>query len=253
MAFAGFLSKRVLSVVAVMVSASGLSGCFDLAQNVAVHHDGSGSYAVAVSADGIVGRGLDKHRADIDLNDEDNHAITHVIRHGDTTTETSEIAFHDLSDLKLGDETLSTHVTGKKLLGFGGTEVNFHRTFHVDHARHNHDDADDDEGLGRDILHSIFGDHSYTFTVWLPGKVEHIAPLKVGDNVVHPTVWADKYGHTIIWKMPLIDMFMADRIDFDVNFVANGDFRDTQSSPGVHHRHRHHKDDDDDDDDNDKS
>ena len=49
-------------------------------------------------------------------------------RHGDRTVETSEVAFNDLSDLKLDDETLSLHVKGKKLLGLGGTEVNFHRT-----------------------------------------------------------------------------------------------------------------------------
>jgi len=249
MGFAGFLSKKWLSVATVVVGATGLSGCFDLAQNVAVHRDGSGSYAVAISADGIVAKGLDKKHADIDL-DEDNHAVTHVVRHGDTTTQTSEIAFHDLADLKLGDETITMHVQGKK---DDGSSVNFHRTFHIDHARKERDE--DEEGFGRDVLHSIFGDHTYTFAVWLPGKIDHIAPVVVNDKVVHPTVWTDKYGHTITWKMPLIDMFLANKIDFDVNFVANGEFHDTQSSPSAHHhfRHHHHDSDDDDDDDGDNN
>jgi hypothetical protein len=245
MSFASFLPKRLLPFAVVVASAAGLSGCFDLSQNVAVHHDGTGSYAVAIAADGIVAEGLDKHHADINLDDMDNHAVTHIVHHGDTTVQTSEVAFHDLSDLKLGDETLSMHVTGKKLLGLGGTEVNFHRTFHIDHARREHDE--DGDHIGRDILHSMFGDHTYTFTVWLPGTIDHIAPLKVGDKIVHPTVWGDKYGHTIIWKMPLIDMFMADRLDFDVDFAAQGNFHDTQSLPGTHHHHHHQHDDDDDD------
>lgn len=245
MDFAGFLPKRLLPVAVVVFGAAGLSGCFDLQQNVAVHRDGSGSYAIAVSAQGMIGDAIDKHDADFDLNDSDNHAVTHRVRNGDTTTQTSEIAFHDLSDLKLGDETITMHVQGKN---DAGAQVNFHRTFHIDHARKEHDE--DEEGFGRDVLHSIFGDHTYTFSVWLPGKIDHIAPVVVHDNVVHPIVWADKYGHTVIWKMPLIDMFLADKIDFDVNFVANGDFRDTQTSPGVRHHHRRHHHDDDDDDDN---
>jgi hypothetical protein len=247
MSFAGFLPRRMLPVAVAVVGAAGLSGCFDLQQNVAVRRDGSGTYAVAVSAQGMIGDAIDKHDADFDLNDGDNHAVTHRMRKGDTTTQTSEIAFHDLSDLKLGDETIAMHVQGKK---DDGSEVNFRRTFHVDHARKNHDADDDEQGFGRDVLHSIFGDHTYTFAVWLPGKIDHIAPIVVNDQVIHPTVWTDKYGHTIIWKMPLIDMFLSDKIDFDVNFVANGDFHDTHTSPGVRHHRRHHHDDDDDDDDN---
>ncbi len=253
MSFAGFLPRRVLPVAVVVVGAAGLSGCFDLQQNVALRRDGSGTYAVKVSAQGMIGDAIDKHDADFDLNDGDNRAVTRRARTGDTTTQTSEISFHDLSDLKLGDETIAMHVEGRK---DDGSDVNFHRTFRIDHARKNHDADGDEEGFGRDVLHSIFGDHTYTFAVWLPGKIDHIAPVVVHDHVVHPIVWADGYGHTVIWKMPLIDMFLADKIDFDVNFVANGNFHDTQTSPGVHHRHRRHHDDDDDDDDdhdNDKS
>ncbi len=58
MGFAGFLPRRTLSVAVVVGSAVGLSGCFDLAQKVAVRHDGSGAYAVEIAANGIVGEGL---------------------------------------------------------------------------------------------------------------------------------------------------------------------------------------------------
>lgn len=232
MGFGLSLPTRMLSAAVLVASAVGLCGCFDLEQKVAVRHDGSGTYAVIVSADGIVGEGLDKKHGDIDIGDD--RAVSHVARHGDTTTQTSEIAFRDLSDLKLGDEKIGLHVTGKKYFGLGGTEVNFHRSFHVDHARHRHDNGDDGH-LGRDILHSMFGDHTYTFVLWLPGSIEHIAPLRVGGHLVQPTVWGDAYGHTIIWKTKLIDMFMADQLDFDVDFAAHGDFHDSESSPGRHH------------------
>jgi hypothetical protein len=242
MVFSGFLTGRVFSASVVVASAIGLSGCFDLEQKVGLHSNGSGTYAMAVSADGLVGRGLDKHDADIDIGDDD-HAVTHKMRRGDTTIETSEVSFHDLSDLKLGDETIALHVKGKTA---DETTVNFHRTFQVDHARRHHDDEDDH--IGKDILETMFDGHSYKFSVWLPGRIEHIAAVRVGNRVVHPTVWSDRYGHTIIWKMDLTDMFLANQIDFDVDFAAKGDFRDAHSSPGRHHIHRHHHDDDDDDD-----
>ena len=240
MGFAGFLPRRTLSVAVVVGSAVGLSGCFDLAQKVAVRHDGSGTYAVEIAANGIVGEGLGKKDANIDI-DDDLNGVTRISRKGDVTTRTTEAAFRDLSGLKLGDETLGLHVTGKK---DDLTEVNFHRTFHVDHARRHHDE--DDDHMGRDVLESMFGGHSYTFAVWLPGKIEHIAPVRVANHTVSPIVWGDRYGHTIVWKMKLTDMFLADALNFDVDFAAKGDFHDAQSQPGTHHRHHHHHDDDDD-------
>lgn len=244
MSFAGFLPKRALPMAVVLASATGLSGCFDLAQKVAVHSNGSGTYAVEVAANGMVGEGLDKKHGDIDIGDE--RAVTRTVRKGDTTIETSEVAFKDVSELKLNDEVLNLHVKGKT--ANGATQMNFHRSFRVDHARHRRDD--DDEKFGKSILESMFGGHSYKFAVWLPGTIEHIAPVKVGGETVHPTVWSDRYGHTIIWQMKLTDMFMARQLDFDVDFAAKGDFRDGHSLPGKSHhlyRHRDRKDDDDDD------
>jgi hypothetical protein len=242
MGFSGFLPRRALSVSVVVVGAVGLSSCFDLEQKVGLHSNGSGTYAMAVSANGIVGEGLDRHDADIDIGDDD-RAVTHKTRKGDVTTQTSEIAFHDLSDLKLGDETVALHVKGKT---GDMSEVNFHRIFQVDHARRDHDE--DGDHIGKDILETMFDGHSYKFSVWLPGRIEHIMQVRVADHVIHPTVWSDRYGHTITWQIPLSDAFMANQIDFDVDFVAKGDFRDAHSSPGRHHDHHRHRHDDDDDD-----
>ncbi|HVV65708.1 MAG TPA: hypothetical protein VHC42_09570, partial [Rhizomicrobium sp.] len=80
MNFAHFGPKKALSAAAVVILAGGLSGCFDLEQKMAIRHDGSGVYDVIVSADGIVGAGLRKHRADIDIGDD--RAVTRVTRKG---------------------------------------------------------------------------------------------------------------------------------------------------------------------------
>ena len=232
-----FASKRLFSLGAVVVCTVGLSGCFDLSQKVAIGGDGSGGYQISVAADGIMGEGIRKHHADIDF-DDDMPLHTRVSVVDGKTVQTSGTAFHDLSDLRLSDETISLHVKGKKLLGLGGTQVNFHRSFNIDRARHHHDE-DSDDHIGRDVLTSMFGDHTYTFSVWLPGSIDHINPLYVGDREVKPVVTQSGNGHLIAWRMKLTDMFLANELDFDVDFTAHGNFHDTQTRWAEHHRHHH--------------
>jgi hypothetical protein len=245
MEFAQLLPKRALTAIVLTGTAVGLSGCFDLAQKVAVRSNSSGSYSVEIAANGLVGDALgdDKHRH-VDIGDDDDKGVTHIRRQGDMTVHTTEFAFKDLNGLHLGDESVGLHVKGKE----GDlTQVNFHRSFQIGHARHRHDE--DDDHVGHDVLQSMFGGHTYEFAVWLPGKIEHIAPVRVDGHTVSPVVWGDAYGHTLIWKMPLSDAFMSENIDFDVDFAAKGDFHDAKSQPSEHHHHHHDNDDDDDDND----
>jgi hypothetical protein len=241
MDFALFVPKRLVSVGAVIACTLGLSGCFDLGQKVAIGRDGSGGYAISVAADGLIAKGIrEDHHGKFELGD-DMPMVTHVRVVGDKTVQTSGTSFRDLSDLRLSDETISLHVKGQKLLGLGGTEMNFHRSFNISNARKHHMD-DDDSGLGKDILTSMFGDHTYTFSVWLPGSVDHINPVVIGDRVVQPVVTQDGDGHTVTWQMKLTDMFLADELDFDVDFTAHGNFHDT-ATQWVEGRHHHHGDD----------
>ncbi len=230
----------------IALSAVGLTGCFDLTQKVAVRHDGSGTYAVEIAANGVVGEGLrQKDNDDFDIGG-DMHGTTHISRNGDVTTRSEEVAFKDISELKLDDEQMNLHVKGH---GGDATELHFHRTFNVGSARHDRDDKDDEQ-MGREVLQSMFGGHTYTFVVWLPGHIERIAPVSADGHLVVPTVWGDASGHTIIWKMQLTDMMMSDNLNFDVDFSAKGDFHDAQSQPAPHHHHGgHHHDDDGDGDD----
>ena len=241
MNFAIFSPKTLTSLGTVILCAVGLSGCFDLGQKVAIGRDGSGGYAISVAADGMLGRALKDHHSDIDIGDDDLPMRTHVAVVDGRTVQTSGVAFRDLSDLKFSDESMSLRVKGKKLLGLGGTEVNFHRSFNIERARHHHNDSDDRD-LGHDVLTSLFGDHTYTFSVWLPGTIDHINPLYVAGHEVKPSVTNDGTGHTITWRMRLADALATDELDFDVDFSAHGNFHDTQTRWGEHHRHHHRSD-----------
>ena len=235
MNFAIFSPGKLTSLGAMIACAIGLSGCFDLAQKVAIGRDGSGGYAVSVAAEGIVGEGLAKKHAHIEMGDM--RLSTRVDTVNGRTVQTTGTAFHDLSDLRMSDESMSLHVKGQKLLGLAGTEVNFHRSFNINHALSHHEEDNDDEHFGKDILTSMFGDHTYTFSVRLPGTIDHIAPLSVDGHLVQPQIVDNGDGHTITWRMKLTDMMLSDELDFDVDFTAHGNFHDTQS---VVTEHRHH-------------
>ena len=109
MDFAIFSPKRLFSLGTVITCAVGLSGCFDLGQKVAIGRDGSGGYAVSVAADGIVGDGLKDKKGNIDIGDDDMPMHSRVAVVDGKTVQTSGVAFHNLSDLKLSDETISLH------------------------------------------------------------------------------------------------------------------------------------------------
>jgi hypothetical protein len=236
MRFTALASKRLLSFGAVVACAVGLGGCFDLDQKVAIGRDGSGGYAIALTTDGVMADAMRKKPADLEVGDM--HMVTHVATVGDKTVQTSGTSFHDLSDLKLSDETISLHVKGQKLLGLMGTQVNFHRSFAVDHARRDRDQGD--EKMGRDILTSMFGDHTYSFSVWLPGEIDKANTIHAGSRTIEPTIRPAGDGHTVTWKMKLVDLFLADTLDFDVDFTSRGNFHDATSGHATH-RH-HHKD-----------
>jgi hypothetical protein len=224
------LRNFALSAVLVAV-ATGLSGCFDLVQHVAIARDGSGQYETAISAQGFVGEALRNKTADLTGQ---NRAVTTTSDVNGTVTQRSVVDFKSLSNLAFSDQVIDLSVRGHSLFGVGPTEVTFRRSFHVDRARaEHHDDDQQSSAMGRGIAQSILGDHAYVFSVTLPGSIERIAPIVIAGQTIQPQVTGDFYhGNTITWRMPLYLMTMAHALTFEVDFSAYGWFTNVETRRG---------------------
>ncbi len=222
-------SKVLTRALLAAVVSVALCGCFDLTQSVALDRDGAGSYGVAISASGYVGTAIKNGKTNADIGDR-NAQTTTVIENG-VTTRTSTSDFRSLSDLSLSSETIGVHITGHDLFGLGATHAIFRRSFHIGDAEkragHGQDDA-----TARNVIASIFGNHFYQFSVTLPGSIDWIAPMRIGDAQIKPTVSAD--GHTITWRMPLEELFETQALNYSVGFSTWGALKDAQSQPGKH-------------------
>jgi hypothetical protein len=130
---------------------------------------------------------------------------------------------------------MSLSVRSHDFFGLGPTHAAFRYVFLVDRARKDHDahSGGGDEAMGRQIVASILGDHAYVFSVTLPGSIEHVAPIEIGDTLIQPDVSGDFYhGHTVTWRIPLSTLAEAKSLAFEVDFSAYGFFADAHSQPG---------------------
>ncbi len=219
---------RITRLALVMAIAGiGLSGCFDLVQNVAIGRDGAGHYRVSLAAQGIVGEGI-KNASIIDTTR--NHADMATDVADGKVRRTAYVAFNSLSDLALSNQAMSLTVTGHDFFGLGPAHVAFRSVFLVDRAKKAAPGAAAGTAMGRQIAQSILGDHYYTFSVTVPGSIERIAPVAVGPDIVQPNVTGDFYhGHTVTWRLPLYALADARALNFEVDFTAYGLFRDART------------------------
>lgn len=216
------LHHRMALLAVLFASALGLSGCFDLAQNLGIGRDGSGQYRIAVSAQGIIGQALKDEKL---VNPDRNHARFDTTDVNGRVTRTATVDFKSLSDLALSSESISLRVTGRDFFGFGQSHVALRASFMVDKARGER--AETSSPMGREIAQSILGDHSYVYTVTVPGDIERVSDVAVGGVTYRPEVKGDFYnGRTVTWRLPLYAIVDARALDFEVDFVALGSFRD---------------------------
>ena len=75
----------------------------------------------------------------------------------------------------------------------------------------------------------MFGDHTYVFSVTVPGSVESASPVKIGHTIIRPQIGKQDLSATVTWRMPLYTLLQAKVVSFQVDFSAYGSFRDTQS------------------------
>jgi hypothetical protein len=228
---------RPFRAVLLAVAACALTGCFDLDQKVAFRRDGSGRYQLAISAEGPIGEALKSDKKKNDMLGKNKVTETTVIENG-KVTKTARVDFKSLSELALNDETIRLKVLDHGFLGLTPSHMRLTRVFLVGHARDAHGGgapkADDE--AGRQIVASIFGGHTYSFSVTLPGSVDRVAPLRIGGVEVKPEIGGDFYhGHTIVWRMPLTAMMQADKLVFEVDFSALGSFADAETKQDTQH------------------
>ena len=222
---------KARTAAVVLVLSLALSGCFDLAQKVAIDRTGSGNYQIAITAQGIVGEALKEKPVDLEKHD---HAVATTREENGKVTQTSTVAFKSLADLRLNNELMSLTVLSHSFFGLGPAHVRFRRTLLVDNARRaNADRMGDGEDMGKQVLASMFGGHTYSFSVTVPGSILRIAVVKLNDGtLVAPTVTGDFYhGHTVTWTMPLDRMLGRKMLSFEVDFSAYGSFADVHSTP----------------------
>lgn len=229
--------SKFSATVVLAVAAIGLSGCFDLDQSVALNRDGSGQYRLSIAARGVMGDALKSGKSDVHFG-HNNNVHTHTVIAGGKVIQTSSVDFKQLSDLELSNESIAIKVRGHDLFGLGSTHAVFRRVFLVDDARRAHA-RDDDSSAGEAVIASMFGDHTYVFSVHLPGSIDWIAPVWAGDVEVKPEVTGDYFsGHTIVWRMPLTSLIESKALRFSVGFATYGALSDSETRPDTHHETR---------------
>jgi hypothetical protein len=217
---------RTAGLVALMAAAGiGLSGCFDLDQKVSVGRDGSGEYHVAISAEGFVGAALKDQKI---VDTDHNHADMTTTNVNGRVTRTATVAFGALSDLTLSNETMSVAVKSRDLFGLGPSHVAFRCVFLVDKEKN--EQTASANGIGEEIAQAVLGNHHYSFSVTVPGDVEHVSPISIGNQLYQPQVTGDFYhGHTVTWRLPLYALVDTKALTFEVDFAALGMFKDVKT------------------------
>lgn len=213
------------AAVIVIVAGLGLSGCLDVLQTVGIDRAGAGQYQIVASAQGFVGQALKNEK----LVNKQNHATLSTTDANGKVTRTATVPFKALSDLAFSDEVMSLTVKSRDLFGLGPSHVAYVAEVMIDKAKHENRQAASADNMGEQVAQSILGDHTYAFTVTVPGSVEYAAPITLGQTTYQPTVTGDYFGHTISWKIPLYALVSSQAIRFEVDFWAWGTFSNTKS------------------------
>ncbi|HSC18208.1 MAG TPA: hypothetical protein VLC74_04765 [Rhizomicrobium sp.] len=223
-------SRILFRATVIVVCSLGLFGCFDLAQKLSIDRGGAGHYEVAITATGLLGEALKDNKANFRI--ARNRARTRIVTKDGRVTQIAVIDFKSLSQLRLSDESLSLANHGASWFGLGPSHLTFSRTFLVDRARReNAPKSADAEKFGGELLQTMFGDHTYVFSVTVPGSVDKAAPVQIGRTTIRPQVSGQGLSHTVTWRMPLTTLLGAKLVRFQVDFSAYGSFPDAQSLP----------------------
>lgn len=214
------------TTVVLAVAVIGLSGCFDVVQKVGIGRDGSGRYQVAASGEGVVGDALKNEK----LVNRQNHAVMTTSDVNGQVTRMATVDFNALSDLAFSDETMGLNVTSRDFFGLGPSHVAYTARLMIGKAKSENPRTAAANDIGEGVAKAVLGDHTYTFSVTVPGDVERALPITLGDTTYQPTIVGDFYnGRAVTWRLPLYALVGAQTIDFEVDFWAWGFFSNTKS------------------------
>ena len=218
--------RVTLVAVAMLTTGLGLSGCLDLVQTVGVDRTGAGHYQVAVTGEGIVGDAIKNEK----LVNRQNHATLTTADINGRVTRTANVDFKSLSELAFSDETMSMAVKSRDFFGLGPSHVAFTANVMVNKAKSENPETATAGDLGEKVAQGILGDHTYVFSVTVPGDVERADPIVAGGESYAPTITGDFWnGHTVTWRMPLAALVTSPQLSFEVDFSAIGFFKDSKS------------------------
>jgi hypothetical protein len=224
------VTARPRAVALVIALSLGLAGCFDLTQKLSIGRDGAGQYQIAITANGLLGQALKDNKSTIAP--KHNPVRTRAIAKDGNVTQIATIDFKSLSDLRLSNESLSLTNHGASWMGLGPSRVTFRRTFLVDRARReNTPKVADENGFGTELAQTMFGNHTYLFSVTVPGSVDRAPPIHIGRAVFQPQISGGPLSHTVTWRLPLYTLLQAKLLTFEIDFLAYGWFADAQSLP----------------------
>ena len=182
--------RSAFAAAVLAVTGLGLSGCLDLVQMVSVDRSGAGRYQISATAQGFVGEALKNEK----LVNKQNHAVMATANAGGKITRAATVDFKSLSDLAFSDETMILTVKSRDLFGLGPSHVAFVTNVMIDKAKHENRQAAAADNVGEEVAQSILGDHTYVFTVTVPGSVEYAAPITLGKETYQPVVTGDFFG-----------------------------------------------------------
>ena len=206
-----------------------LGGCFDVHQNLHINRDGSGSYGVSITGQGLVGEALAEKP--LHLTGLPPAVITRG-GHG-LVRQTARVSFASLSDLKLPFDVISLRVRGHSFFGLGPAQVQLRRTFLLSNAREAVARMTGQSGPSvAQILPGRLKGNVYVFAVTVPGSVRRASSLRLGGQRIVPTIRGNFWnGHTVSWRVPVRLLLRRSILRFDVEFSAYGQFADVESLP----------------------
>ena len=190
-----------------------VAGCFDLEHDVTIKGDGSGSVRVALITDPVLGKDTD-FESILESDDRDSE-IREYSEDGKFIHE-EIIRFDSLEDLTLQDEEMRVSAAPRMFWGLGPNQARFERTLYVD-AKNS------DEFR---IMERVFLDHTYSFSVTLPGFVTGAAAVTANGKTIEP----ERSGATTTWVIPLADLAVSEPITFQADFIGYFGFETDQQT-----------------------